>query len=428
MKLLADLTLPRSELLTVQADNLALMRDAVRRSRTCTALHPYEGSLTPEGLPQVPLTSRDRLAEWSADPGTPNRITEGDIRLVLRSSGSSGRVRTLLHDRLFNERVEAIGARGLCLDGLGSNPFVLNSLAPGDLFGGFGFADAVLSRRGAAVLPAGTSMPAHHLAELITDLDVAAMVGLPGYIERLLTEIPAEMRKLRTLYYLGERMASPAAEALAAAGCAVRSFAYSTTETGPIGFQCGHLTGTDHHVHEDLVIAEVVDDDGRRLPDGVPGMLAVTVLAASGTALVRYLVGDRASLRPSECPCGSTARVLRIGARDDVSANLTGTLVTRSMFDTALGLRPDARYQVEYGSRGGMLRLTLRGAALHDLTDEAALSSLGRHQTLRKVVGSSVFAGLTVDAGTAPRITARAKAPFFWSEEDRDDHAQDRRD
>ncbi|MFF8102510.1 phenylacetate--CoA ligase family protein [Streptomyces sp. NPDC016640] len=423
MRLLADLTPPRPELLSVQADNLTLMREAVHRSRTCTALHPYADSLTPEGLEKVPLTTRDRLAEWSADPRTPNRVTEGDIRLVLRSSGSSGRVRTLLHDRPFNERVEALGARGLCTDGLGTNPFVLNSLAPGDLFGGFGFADAVLSRRGAAVLPAGTSMPAPHLAELITDLGVGAMVGLPGYVERLLAEIPAAMRRLRTLYYLGERMTGPAADALAAAGCAVRSFAYSTTETGPIGYQCAHLTGSDHHVHEDLVIAEVVDDDGRRLPDGVPGALAVTVLADTGTALVRYLVGDHATLRPSDCPCGSTARVLRIGARDDVSANLDGTLVTRSMFDTALDLPADARYQVAFNSRRGLLRLTLRGAALRGLTDEAARSALGRHQTLRKVVGSARFAGLTVDAGTAPYLTPRAKAPFFWSEEDRDDQA-----
>lgn len=423
MKLLTDLTLPHPELLTVQAGNLTLMRDAVHQSRTCTALRPYADSLTPDALEQVPLTTRDQLAEWTTVPGTPNRITEGDIRLVLRSSGSSGRVRTLLHDRPFNERVEALGARGLCVDGLGANPFVLNSLAPGDLFGGFGFADAVLSRRGAAVLPAGTSIPAPHLAELINDLDVSAMVGLPGYVERLLAEIPAAMRQLRTLYYLGERMAAPAVETLAAAGCAVRSFAYSTTETGPIGYQCAHLAGTDHHVHEDLVIAEIVDDDGRRLPDGVPGALAVTVLADTGTALVRYLVGDQASLRPSDCPCGSTARVLSVRARDEVSANLDGTLVTRSMFDTALDLPPDARYQVAFGSRQGMVRLTLRGAALRGLTGEAARAALGRHQTLRKVIGSARFAGLTVDVGTAPYLTTRAKAPFFWSEEDKDDHA-----
>lgn len=422
MRLLHDLALPREELLSVQSGNLKLMRDAVQRSRTCSALRPYAGSLSAEGLARIPLTTREQLAEWSTQSDGPNRITEGDIRLVLRSSGSSGRVRTLLHDRPFNERVESLGARGLCLDGIGSNPFVLNSLAPGDLFGGFGFADAVLSRRGAAVLPAGTSMPAADLAELIADLGITAMVALPGYVERLWAEVPAAMERLRTLYYLGERMTSPAADALTEAGCAVRSFAYSTTETGPIGYQCAHLTGTDHHVHEDLVIAEIVDDDGRPLPDGVPGALAVTVLADTGTALVRYLVGDHATLRPSACPCGSTARVLRIGARDDASANLDGTLVTRSMFDTALDLPPDAHYQVAFGSRQGMVRLTLRGAALRGLTDEAAGAALGGHQTLRKVIRSARFAGLTVDADAAPRITTRAKAPFFWSEEDRDDH------
>jgi phenylacetate-CoA ligase len=419
VRILQELTGERSALLDVQAANLARMRQAVLASETCTAVRRHAAHLTPRGIAEIPLMTRDDVAEWGSRPDAPHRITTGGTRLVLRSSGSSGRVRTLLHDGAFNERVEALGARGLCMDGLGGNPFVVNALAPGDLFGGFGFADAVLARRGAAVLPAGTSLPAEHLAELIDDLDVRAVVSLPGFLERLWKQVPDALSSLRTVFYLGERMPPATAARLAEQGVRTRSFAYSTTETGPVGYQCAHLEGTDHHVHEDLVLAEVVDGDGAPLPDGTAGALAVTVLADSGTALVRYLVGDDATLRPSDCPCGSPARIVRIGARDDASANLDGTLVTRSMFDEALrplGLPPHSAYQVGAASRDGLLEMTLRGAPLAGLAEDAVLAALRTHRTLRKVAGSARFAGLRVDSGTEPRLNSRAKAPFFITE------------
>jgi phenylacetate-CoA ligase len=429
VRTLDSLKVDRSVLLETQEANLALMRAAITRSPTCAAFRPYADALTPDRLRELPLMTREKLATWGCRPDAPHRITTGDTRLVLRSSGSSGRVRTLLHDRPFNDRVEALGARGLCCEELGDNPFVVNALAGGDLFGGFGFADAVLARRGAAVLPAGISLAPHHLAELLADHDVRAMVSLPGYYAQLWQKIPEALAGLHTLYYLGDRMASGIVGELAAHGVRVRSFAYSTTETGPIGYQCAHLAGAAHHVHEDLVVAEVVDDNGRPLPDGEAGDLAVTVLADTGTALVRYLVGDHAVLEPSDCPCGSPARVLTIGARDDVSANINGALVTRAMFDEALrplGLPREAAYQVAVHSTDGVFSLSLRGPALHGITADAALAALGGHQALRRLTGSARFAGLSVDTETTPRLNNRAKAPFFWHEGDSDDRIRDR--
>ncbi|MGL5857766.1 MAG: phenylacetate--CoA ligase family protein [Angustibacter sp.] len=412
-----DLTAGRAELDAAQSDNLARMRAAVQQSRTCTAVHPYAELLTRERLVEAPLMTRDQLAEWSLRPDAPYRISTGDIRLVLRSSGSGGRVRTLLHDRSFNEQVEALGARGLCMDGLGTNPFVVNALTAGDMFGGFGFADAVLARRGAAVLPAGTTLPPRHLAELIVDQGVAAIVALPSLLQRLLVTIPTELARLRCVFYLGDRMDPAFASALRSQGSAVRSFAYSTTETGPVGYQCAFLDADDHHVHEDLVVAEAVDDDGRRLPDGVRGALAVTVLTETGAALVRYLVGDQVTLRPSRCPCGSPAQILRLGGRDGMSANIDGTLVTRDMFDTALaelGVTDTSSYQVGVSLEQGLFSLALAGSAVAALPADVALAALRSHQTLRRVADSPRFRGLTVDPSGSPhRTSTRGKVPFF---------------
>lgn len=416
----APLPPDRPALLRAQRRNLARLRAAVTASPTCTALHPHAPDLTPGRLARVPTTSRDQLARWCDDPAGPHRITTGDVRLVLRSSGSGGRPRTIAHSRGFNDQVEALGARGLCWQGLGPNPLVVNAMAPGDLFGGFGFVEAALRAR-AGVLPLGPAVPTGHVARLVTDLGVEAVVATAGHLARLLHAEPAAMARLRVMFNLGDAVPADVAHLAARHGVTVRSFAYSTTETGPIGYQCAHLHGTDHHVHEDHVLAEVLDDDAVPLPPGREGALAVTVLTTTGVALVRYLVGDRATWLPGACACGSPAAVLRLGGRDATSTNLDSTLVTRDMVDAALaplGVPAGARYQVLARVERGLVHVSLRGPALAGVEAGEALAAFTGHGTLRRVVTSPRFRGLSVDPHAPLRTTSRGKCTFFAHEGD----------
>src|SRR5690349_20024220 len=96
---------------------------------------------------------------------------------------------------------------------------------------------------------------------------------------------------------------------------AVRSLAYSTCETGPLGYQCQHQAGAVHHLHEDAVVVEVCDEACRRVPPGTPGELVVTPLTTSGMALFRYRLGDRGQLLTGSCGCGSAARSVQLLGR-----------------------------------------------------------------------------------------------------------------
>lgn len=407
-----------------QRENFTSMRQAVAASVTCKAFAAHAADLAPETIERVPVTTREQLAEWGSRRDAPNRITLGELRLVLRSSGSSGRVRTMLHDRALNERCEALGARGLARDELSENPVVINCLTSGDLFGAGGFVEASLAGSGAAVLPAGTSVPISHLAELIEDLDVEAVVAPPAYLQKLHETVPASLARMRVLYYLGDRIDPRLAESLTAQGPAVRSFAFSTTETAPIGYQCARLTGTDHHVHEDLVLTEILTPRGGRAAEGEWGDLAVTVLADTGAALVRYMVGDRAMSVPGECPCGAATKVIRIGGRDATSAAINTEIVTQAMFTEALaplGSPAPAGYQVIHTTGGGRFRLTLVGPALRGLDPDRVREAVAGHQSLRLLTGAKEFDGLHVDADAPQRTTARGKAPFFWTQEHGDE-------
>ena len=49
----------------------------------------------------------------------------------------------------------------------------------------------------------------------------------------------------------------------------VPSDVYATMETGPLAWECPDSPG-DYHLNDDVQLLEIVDDRGRRVPDGRP--------------------------------------------------------------------------------------------------------------------------------------------------------------
>lgn len=98
-------------------------------------------------------------------------------------------------------------------------------------------------------------------------------------------------------------------------GCPVRTN-YYCNEVWAIAADCEH--GRLHEM-TDHVVLELVDDEGRPVPDGTPGQVVVTGLHNRVQPFVRYRLGDVAVRSPERgCPCGRAFPVLeRIEGRDD---------------------------------------------------------------------------------------------------------------
>ena len=79
---------------------------------------------------------------------------------------------------------------------------------------------------------------------------------------------------------------------------------YSTAERVVFSTECEEHDG--HHLYGEFGVTEVVDDDGNRLPPGVPGLLVGTSLHNFGTPLIRYACGDVGVLSEKRCACGRT--------------------------------------------------------------------------------------------------------------------------
>lgn len=80
--------------------------------------------------------------------------------------------------------------------------------------------------------------------------------------------------------------------------------AYSTAERVVFSTECEQHDG--HHLYAEFGITEVVDEDGNRLPPGVPGLLVGTSLHNFGTPMIRYACGDVGALSNRKCACGRT--------------------------------------------------------------------------------------------------------------------------
>jgi phenylacetate-CoA ligase len=123
---------------------------------------------------------------------------------------------------------------------------------------------------------------------------VAAAAGDHIHVERVLT--------------WGEMVTDDAREAIEQHFGMAPLDRYGASETGSLAFACPH----SHKLHlaSELVLFELLDDDDRPVPAGVPGRVVVTPFYNLAMPLVRYAIGDHAVLSAEPCPCGRTLPVI----------------------------------------------------------------------------------------------------------------------
>ena len=82
---------------------------------------------------------------------------------------------------------------------------------------------------------------------------------------------------------------------------------YGMTEMGLGGaIDCDAHDG--YHVRENDLLFEILDENGKQLPDGVCGEIVFTTLTRRGMPFVRYRTGDISRVVPGRCACESELR------------------------------------------------------------------------------------------------------------------------
>lgn len=99
---------------------------------------------------------------------------------------------------------------------------------------------------------------------------------------------------------------------------------YSSTEMGATFSECEY--GMGGHVHPELIIVEIIGEDDKPVPDGVPGEVVVTTLGVEGMPLLRFRTGDIAARMAGSCRCGRNSyRLTPLVGRKNNMIKLKGT-------------------------------------------------------------------------------------------------------
>lgn len=124
---------------------------------------------------------------------------------------------------------------------------------------------------------------------------------------------------------------------------------YETYRAAELSLIAGHCElRRGMHIQADHKLLEIVDEDGRRLPDGEYGEIVVTDLLNHAQPLLRYRLGDIGVIDPEPCPCGRPFPVLKslLGRSNDVLRAPNG-LVSVYSFASAFSKNPAIRqYQI----------------------------------------------------------------------------------
>jgi len=217
-----------------------------------------------------------------------------------------------------------------------------------------------LNQLGAAAIRSGPGQPARQW-KIIDGLQPAAIVGVPSFLLRLaqwgskegyrvsnspirkLITIGEPIRKRdNSLTLLGERLEE-------AWGAKIYS-SYGATELETAFVECDQSCGG--HIHPELMIVEIVDDEGRLLQPGQSGEIVVTPLSVEGFPLVRFRTGDVARLHTSPCECGwNTPRLGSIEGRLAQRLKVKGTtLYPEAIFQTLQEIAGTAESYIEIRS------------------------------------------------------------------------------
>jgi putative adenylate-forming enzyme len=414
----------RDELLDHQARAVAELRAwAVARSPYYRDLH--------RGLEDAPLEALPIVTKAMLMEGFDDVVTDRDVRLVdveryvataratdrfrdryrvAATGGTTGRRGVFLADREEWSTILASYARAYAWAGLDvslRHPIrmaVVSSLNPSHQSAIVG---ATLSSRFVPTLRLDASEPLERLVGQLNEFRPDSLVGYASILrilaeEQLLGRLAIAPRAVMSA---SEVLTDESRQRLRAAFGIAPTNVYGATETAGIASECSH--GRLHR-YEDLVVAEIVDEENRPVPNGAPGAkLLVTVLFSRTQPLIRYELSDRVAAAAGPCPDGLPfALLMTIEGREEEILTLAGVMVHPNVFYGALERLPVAGWQV-VGDEDRVRVFLAEPAPGVELATVAA--------DVTAALGSVGARGVAVDVEAVEAIprTALGKAPLI---------------
>lgn len=210
---------------------------------------------------------------------------------------------------------------------------------------------------GAALIRCGSGLPEMQWQKAI-ELGSTVLISVPSFIIRMLdyADVHAiDYRKtaIRKVICIGEPIRNPDFT-LNALGRSISDrwdivlFAtYASTEMATAFTECP--MGMGGHMQPDLIHAQILDHEGREMPDGEAGELTITTFGIEGMPLLRFRTGDICMMHSSPCTCGRTSPRLSpiLGRKNQMIKYKGTTCYPPAIFAVLNRFSQIQQYQVE---------------------------------------------------------------------------------
>ncbi|HVU75229.1 MAG TPA: hypothetical protein VHD38_00085 [Candidatus Paceibacterota bacterium] len=169
---------------------------------------------------------------------------------------------------------------------------------------------------------------------------------------------------------------------------------YAIEEVGAIGSECAKHDG--FHIHMESIVVEVVDREGKCVPEGERGRVVVTDLFNSVMPFIRYDTGDEGRISTAPCSCGLRAPRVWITGRYTASLTFSGRRIHHLEFDAALDGFMDRllQYQIAKLSEDHLVARITPGPKFETRVLEQV------EQALRPLLGK----GVDIQVDVVPRL------------------------
>ena len=200
-----------------------------------------------------------------------------------------------------------------------------------------------IRKLGAGIIRLGPGVPSLQW-ETIKRLTPTAIVAVPSFILKLIqyakeTGIDISQTSVKKAICIGENIRNSdfslniLGKKITEAWDIKLYSTYASTEMQTAFTECGESHGG--HCQPELVIVEVLDEDNKQVPPGIPGEVTVTTLGVEGMPLLRYKTGDICMYYDEPCACGRTSIRLSsvIGRKKQMIKFKGTTLYPPALFD-----------------------------------------------------------------------------------------------
>ncbi len=351
---------PACETLT-PAEIEALQNDLLRKQLAyCRDHSPFyrerlEGmdftDFTVRDLAGLPLTGKD---DFSADTDAFRCVPMTEIGEIVFTSGTTGKPNRIMYSQNDLQRLRYNEQRCFTAAGVNASDVVLLTCTSDRCFIA-GLAYYLGARSvGAACIRNGLTTLESHL-QVLEMLRPTVLVGVPSFLRHLGTAAKEHglTGSVRKLICIGEpvrdtefNLSGLGGQICELWGADVHS-TYASSEIVTSFCECEARHGG--HLLPDLVVAEIIGDDGNVLPYGETGELVLTQLQSTGMPLIRFRTGDISFMTGERCSCGRfTPRLGPILSRKSHLLKCKGTSLYPQVIFSALDTAQEvADYYIE---------------------------------------------------------------------------------